>query len=122
MCKVYFNNATLHHVFNSYPKVRAPNASPASQLRSGTSVSLDTGTKKLPKFSKVEVQEVFELEDLHSNWDKTFRATQCYVWVPHDPKNKRPRSRYKYSERFLFNIIQIIICDANVKTWLLSLI
>ncbi|XP_060069780.1 apoptotic chromatin condensation inducer in the nucleus-like [Ylistrum balloti] len=39
----------------------------------------------------VEVQEVFDLEDLNSTWDDTFIAKQYYVWVP-KANSRTPRS------------------------------
>ncbi|XP_048776677.2 uncharacterized protein LOC125680918 isoform X4 [Ostrea edulis] len=36
----------------------------------------------------VEVQEVFELEDLNSSWDDTFLPKKFYMWVP-NPKRKK---------------------------------
>ena len=49
--------------------------------------------------TKVEVQEVFEIDDLRSNWYETFQAKKYYVWVPNEKKKKenvRPRAQAGY--------------------------
>ena len=38
--------------------------------------------------TQVEVQEVFEIDDLRSNWYETFQAKKYYVWVPNEKKRK----------------------------------
>jgi hypothetical protein len=37
----------------------------------------------------VEVQEVFDLDELQRGWQDTFTAKNYYVWVP-NPNKKRP--------------------------------
>ncbi|ESO85879.1 hypothetical protein LOTGIDRAFT_235676, partial [Lottia gigantea] len=44
--------------------------------------------KPPPKVKVLEVQELFDLEDLESRWDETFLTKQCYVWVPNPNKKK----------------------------------
>ena len=49
--------------------------------------------------TKVEVQEVFEIDDLRSNWYETFQAKKYYVWVPNEKKKKenvRPQAQAGY--------------------------
>ena len=48
---------------------------------------------------QVEVQEVFEIDDLRSNWYETFQAKKYYVWVPNEKKRKesgRPQAQAGY--------------------------
>ena len=45
--------------------------------------------KKQAKF--VEVQEVFDLEDLNSTWDDTFMPKQYLIWVPGKKKSREPQ-------------------------------
>ncbi|CAC5372685.1 unnamed protein product [Mytilus coruscus] len=58
----------------------------------GTPISIDTknrtdiAAKKPVKV--VEVQEVFDVDDLNSTWDNAFVPKQCLVWVP-NPNYKR---------------------------------
>lgn len=74
---------------SSFPKVRAPNATPASGTRlSSGPRSRNHGLKK------VEVQEVFDLADLESDWHDTFKAKKYFVWVPNPKKaRKQPAER-----------------------------
>lgn len=37
----------------------------------------------------VEVQEVFEVEDLNSTWDSTFLPKKFYMWVPNPRRKQR---------------------------------
>lgn len=43
----------------------------------------------------LQVQEVFDLEELSQNWDSTFLTKPVYVWVP--GKSKRKRKKLKSS-------------------------
>ena len=49
----------------------------------------------LSEVSQVEVQEVFDLDDLHSDWHETFQAKKYYVWVPNPNKKstKNPQDK-----------------------------
>lgn len=40
----------------------------------------------------VEVQEMFELEDLNKAWDDTFLPKKFYVWVP-NPRRKQKQEQ-----------------------------
>lgn len=40
----------------------------------------------------MQVQEVFDPEDLQGTWDETFVSKSYYVWVP-NTKKKRRRQR-----------------------------
>jgi hypothetical protein len=46
--------------------------------------------KKLPQFNKVEVQELFDLDDLQKDWHDNFFASKYYVWVPGTKRTPRP--------------------------------
>ncbi|XP_064649879.1 ubinuclein-2-like isoform X2 [Lineus longissimus] len=46
--------------------------------------------KTIPQFNKVEVQELFDLDDLQKDWHETFYASKCLVWVPGKKKTPRP--------------------------------
>ncbi|XP_021376160.1 uncharacterized protein LOC110464964 isoform X3 [Mizuhopecten yessoensis] len=68
-------------------RLTAPASTPVNNnMESRSKQQLNRRNLKL-----VEVQEVFDLEDLNSTWDDTFIAKQYYVWVP-NPKGKTPRS------------------------------
>ncbi|XP_045192778.2 uncharacterized protein LOC123549036 isoform X5 [Mercenaria mercenaria] len=67
---------------------RAPQTSPKSGTNSEPPVS---------KFKVVEVQEVFDPEDLSRTWDDTFIPKSYYVWVP-NMKKKRRRKMAKNQE------------------------
>ncbi|XP_076093014.1 uncharacterized protein LOC143064229 isoform X4 [Mytilus galloprovincialis] len=55
----------------------------------GTPISVDTKSRTVKKPVKVvEVQEVFDVDDLNSTWDNAFVPKQCLVWVP-NPNYKR---------------------------------
>lgn len=53
--------------------------------------NLQIATKSSLQF--VEVQEVFDQEDLNSQWNETFVPKKCLVWVPN--KRKRPTEKMK---------------------------
>ncbi|XP_041368893.1 uncharacterized protein LOC121383139 isoform X2 [Gigantopelta aegis] len=43
----------------------------------------------VPELHVVEVQEVFDLDDLNNKWDETFLTKQCYMWVPNPSRTPR---------------------------------
>ncbi|XP_067660842.1 serine/arginine repetitive matrix protein 1-like isoform X2 [Haliotis asinina] len=43
-------------------------------------------SQKKSRLRVVEVQEVFDVEDLNNKWDETFLTRQYYVWVPNPKK------------------------------------
>ncbi|XP_046570580.1 LOW QUALITY PROTEIN: flocculation protein FLO11-like [Haliotis rubra] len=43
-------------------------------------------SKKKSRLRVVEVQEVFDVDDLNNKWDETFLTRQYYVWVPNPKK------------------------------------
>ena len=48
------------------------------------------------KMGKVEVQEVFELTELHDKWNEICRPKQYYVWMPNTKrKATKPKSAIK---------------------------
>ena len=50
-----------------------------------------------PGLNKVEVQEVFDLDDLRSDWHDTFVARQFYVWMPNvNAVKKEPAQTKRY--------------------------
>ncbi|XP_050410819.1 uncharacterized protein LOC126825266 isoform X2 [Patella vulgata] len=61
----------------------------SSPLPTPESVVKPAKKKSPPKMKVVEVQELFDVEDLESRWDETFITKQCYVWVP-SPNRKPP--------------------------------
>ncbi|KAK6196090.1 hypothetical protein SNE40_001384 [Patella caerulea] len=61
----------------------------SSPLPTPESVVKPAKKKPPPKMKVVEVQELFDVEDLESRWDETFITKQCYVWVP-NPNRKPP--------------------------------
>ena len=69
--------------FSSGFKLKAPAGTPRSL---DPKELADAAAKKQMKI--VEVQEVFDVNDLNSTWDNTFVPKQCMVWVP-NPKYKR---------------------------------
>lgn len=49
-------------------------------------------TPKGKPIQLVEVQEMFELEDLNKAWDDTFLPKKFYVWVP-NPRRKQKQEQ-----------------------------
>ena len=47
---------------------------------------LDSGTQSI---GQVEVQEVFDVDDLAKAWPETFVAQKYYVWVPNANRKKK---------------------------------
>ena len=45
----------------------------------------------------MQVQEVFDFEELSQNWDNTFVTKPVYVWVPGKPKRKGKKKKAKSS-------------------------
>lgn len=55
----------------------------------------------------VEVQEVFDLEDLSNTWEQTFLAKQYYVWVPNP--NWKPKFAQARCDMLLYcDIIRVL--------------
>jgi len=85
----------------SVPRLWAPHATPASLMQSSTGQvsSVVSGSEKherQSKMGKVEVQEVFDLTDLHNNWREICTQKQYYVWVPNARKKaKKPLAALK---------------------------
>ncbi len=86
-------------MLSSYSKPRVPNATPASPMRS-TSIPTSAGplhktraTGPGKPIGQVEVQEVFDLDDLHSDWSETFMAKKYYVWVPNTSRKQAQREQ-----------------------------
>lgn len=80
----FYKNIYLNHLlflfYSSGFKPKAP---------AGTPISVDTKSRTVKKPVKVvEVQEVFDVDDLNSTWDNAFVPKQCLVWVP-NPNYKR---------------------------------
>ncbi|KAL4218691.1 hypothetical protein ACF0H5_021279 [Mactra antiquata] len=71
---------------------RAPQTSPKSNTTNGVPVAAPS------KFKVVEVQEVFDPEDLRGTWDDTFVPKSYYVWVPNSKKKRRRRKQEKLAQ------------------------
>lgn len=76
----------------SFPKTKTPHASPI------TSQHFGRAEKRVPQIKRVEVQEVFEKEDLEAPWTDTFMTKQYYVWVPNPKKKKKQRKSVSEEE------------------------
>lgn len=79
------------HPHCSFPTVPPPRGSPASMhpkvIASTPAPVLPSPPKKL---GKIEVQEVFDLEELNRGWQDTFMTKQYYVWVPNPNRQNKP--------------------------------
>jgi len=89
--------------------MKTPMVTPASLLQS-SSVNIGETTPQqleapVTTVNKVEVQEVFDLDDLRSDWHDTFVARQYYVWVPNPNASKE---KAKQTKRYLFIYKQIL--------------
>ena len=59
-----------------------------------TPVSPDkTSRISQPSMQVVEVQEVFDKDDLNSRWDETFMTRKYLVWVPNPNRQSLKRSK-----------------------------
>ncbi|XP_067938714.1 uncharacterized protein [Watersipora subatra] len=63
----------------------------------GPKLIKDMSSHKDPTVKQVEVQEVFDLEELSQNWDCTFIPKPVYVWVPNKSKRKGKKAERKSS-------------------------
>ncbi|GFN92925.1 endophilin-b1 [Plakobranchus ocellatus] len=73
---------------NSSLKLEAPHNTTASLLSKPTR-STKRPVKRNPRLRLVEVQEVFDRDDLRAQWDETFVTKQYYVWMPNPVKRRR---------------------------------
>ena len=70
---------------------RAPRTSPTeSAMQPITRRSIAGDGREAYRTARMEVQEVFEFEELNRNWNETFEQKQYYVWVP-NPKRKEKK-------------------------------
>ncbi|XP_071096278.1 uncharacterized protein [Haliotis cracherodii] len=60
---------------------------PTPAITSSSRESLES--QKKSRMRVVEVQEVFDVDDLNNQWDETFLTRQYYVWVPNPKKAGR---------------------------------
>lgn len=58
----------------------APHSSPALS-------NVDRNLETASQVHLVEVQEVFDEEELNSTWDETFVTKKCMVWVPNSTRS-----------------------------------
>ncbi|KAF6025081.1 hypothetical protein EB796_016608 [Bugula neritina] len=72
-----------------------PQSSPVS-TKSKLFKEIIEPSRSKASIKQVEVQEVFDLEELSQNWDSTFITKPMYVWVPGKQKPRR-RKRSKSS-------------------------
>ncbi|RUS91738.1 hypothetical protein EGW08_000564, partial [Elysia chlorotica] len=76
------------HSFHSSLKLGAPHNTTASILSKQTRSTKRT-IKRNPRLRLVEVQEVFDRDDLRAQWDETFVTKQYYVWMPNPGKHRK---------------------------------
>ncbi|XP_052221195.1 uncharacterized protein LOC127837841 isoform X3 [Dreissena polymorpha] len=77
-----------------------PNRQQSVKVTRAPQTSPKSGTIEHPmnKFKVVEVQEVFDPQDLQGTWDDTFVPKSYYVWVPNQKKKRRKKHRLAKSE------------------------
>ncbi|GFS07241.1 flocculation protein FLO11-like isoform X2 [Elysia marginata] len=80
------------HSFHSSLKLDAPHNTTASILSKQTR-STKPPVKRNPRLRLVEVQEVFDRDDLRAQWDETFVTKQYYVWMPNPGKHREQLPR-----------------------------
>ncbi|XP_052722236.1 uncharacterized protein LOC128193062 isoform X9 [Crassostrea angulata] len=82
------------------PKSRKPSSLKVPSPPTQTPVS-EKKVKSAPKgkpIQLVEVQEMFELEDLNKAWDDNFLPKKFYVWVPNPRRKQRQEQAASISE------------------------
>ena len=79
-------NDTEHKIFFSLKVPSPPIQTPTSDKQSQTSKSAPLRKA----IQMVEVQELFDVEDLKNTWDDNFLPKKYYVWVP-NPKGKKKK-------------------------------
>ena len=126
-CSNRMYNMVIFATFWSHRKrEKVARTSPAN--RPSLRKSSDGESRAQYNVARMEVQEVFEFEELNRNWNETFEQKQYYVWVP-NPKRKRNtklRASSDAIQRFHYficntSIFRVVVCTqylVHVEGWL----
>ncbi|KAL3871979.1 hypothetical protein ACJMK2_039950 [Sinanodonta woodiana] len=93
----------LHERSSTIPDLNKPIRTTSFKMTttpqpSPKSVEIKRKAQQKSVIKLVQVQEVYEPEDLHSSWDATFIPKKYYVWVPGKKKKKKRQGNVDISK------------------------